>query len=230
MKWAALEKRFRVSKSTIEHELQVLDIRAALTAAISKTSAQVVEFCTWPALYEFTARRNDGIRITNGLVKPDGYFHISEQKQGAKHDRIFFLEVDRSTEMQDTLALKSASYTAYYKDGGYAGWLGKPRADFRDYPFCVLMVLKNAERRNNTAERLLQLNPPIRRQVWLTTLKEIISDPLGAIWVQPGEYLEVTKGTAFDPRTKRQKGMYQRQVGRERFVEQSLTRKRLMEV
>jgi hypothetical protein len=148
---------------------------------------------------------------------------------GAAYSRTLFLEVDRSTETQDTLALKGASYVTYYKDGGYAKWLGKSRAEFREYPFCVLMVLKNAERRNNTAERLLQLNPPIYRQVWLTTWEEITTNPLGTIWVQPKEYLEVTKGTAFDPMMERRKGVYRRQVAREQLVERSVLKRSLLD-
>jgi hypothetical protein len=57
------------------------------------------------------------------------------------------------------------------------------------------MTFKTAERRNNTAERLLLNHPPIRNQVWLTTLKEVTTDPLGSIWVKPGDYLKVTAGS-----------------------------------
>jgi hypothetical protein len=227
--WTALEKRVRVSQSTIQHEIEVLDVRAALTMAICRIPTQrIAEFRTWPALYHFTARREDVPGAAEVLMKPDGFIQIAERKDDAVFEHTFFLEVDRSTETQDTLAEKGVCYVNYYKSGGYAEWLGKPRAAFRDYPFCVLMVLKNAERRNNTAERLLQLNPPIYRQVWLTTSKEIISDPLGAIWVQPREYLEVTKGTAFDPMTQRQKGVYRRQTERERSVEKVICKRELI--
>jgi len=153
---------------------------------------------------------------------------ILERKDDSKIEHAFFLEVDRSTETQDTLALKGICYVDYYKSGGYAEWLGKARAEFKDFPFCVLMVLKNAERRNNAADRLLQLNPPIYRQVWLTTMKEVMNDPLGAIWVQPREYLEVTKGTAFNTETQRRKGRNKIQVAREEFVEASVRKRTLL--
>ncbi len=66
-------------------------------------------------------------------------------------------------------------------------------------------------------------------QVWLTTWKEITADPLGAIWVQPREYLEVTKGTAFDPAIERRKGMYRRKVEREAMVEREVRKRWLLE-
>jgi len=228
--WTTLEKRIRVSQSTLAHEIQVLDVRAALTSALNESASQrITEFRTWPALYQFTARREEGFGAAEVLVKPDGYLRISERNGTATFEHTFFLEVDRSTETQDTLAQKGICYVDYYKSGGYAEWLGQSRAAFRDYPFCVLMVLKNAERRNNTAERLLQLNPPIRQQVWLTTWEEIVADPLGAIWVQPGEYAKATAGTAFDPMAERGKGTYRRQVEREDMVERAVRKRRLLE-
>jgi hypothetical protein len=58
----------------------------------------------------------------------------------------------------------------------------------------VLFVVPNEERRNNMAERLLQNNPPVRTMVWLTTFQEVTTDPLGAIWMRPIDYREVTEG------------------------------------
>jgi len=75
---------------------------------------------------------------------------------------------------------KAACYLAYYKSGGYAEKCGGLRGDFKEYPFRVLFVFKTAERRNNTAERLIQGNPPILTQVWLTTFSEATADPFGA--------------------------------------------------
>jgi hypothetical protein len=90
------------------------------------------------------------------------------------------------------------------------------------------MVLKNPERRNNTAERLLQGTPPIRNQVWLTTFKEITGDPLGPVWVKPGDYSRITAGTAFDPAVRRNQWGYRRQPEREEFVEKNIPKHRLL--
>jgi hypothetical protein len=91
------------------------------------------------------------------------------------------------------------------------------------------MVLPNEERRNNMAERLLQNDPPALTMVWLTTFAEIKVDPLGAIWMRPLEYREITKGTQYDasrPRT----GAYRREPAREVMVAAELKKLRLFEV
>jgi hypothetical protein len=78
------------------------------------------------------------------------------------------------------------------------------------------------------AERLLQNTPPIRSLVWLTTFAEVITDPLGAIWMRPRDYREITKGTAYDP-SRLRTGAYRRQPEREALVAGELTKLRLFE-
>ena len=91
---------------------------------------------------------------------------------------------------------------------------GHSPEEYKDFPFRVLLVLQNEERRNNLAERLLKNNPPVRTMAWLTTFAEITTDPLGAIWVQPADYMEIVRDTAWDPRRERT-GAYRRDPARE---------------
>ena len=193
----ALERRARVSPITLRHELAVMDVKAALCPAVAKTvSFSVAEFNTWPLLNEFTAL--GGIDGAEVLVRPDGFIRIHENDpDGGVSEHSFFLELDRSTETQDVLVSRAVCYLNYYKSGGFAEKSGGTRSEFKDYPFRVLMVFKNGERRNNATERILQNSPPILTQVWLTTSEEVTSDPLGAIWIQPKDYRNVTKGTPF---------------------------------
>ena len=93
----------------------------------------------------------------------------------------------------------------------------------------MLVVLGSDERRNNLAERLLQNNPPVLRRAWLTTYQEITTDPLGAIWMRPLEYREITRGTEFDP-SRRRTGAYRRRKEREAFVAGELEKLALLEV
>ena len=198
---SALLKRAQVSPLTLRHELQIMDVKAALYAAIAKTTTfKVVEFSTWPVLYEFTARRPATSRAaaSSVLVKPDGFIRIHEQEPGGGlSEHTFFLEVDRSTETQETLVLRAASYNDYYRRGGLAVRNGQPASAYKDFPLRVLIVCKSEARRDNLARRLLQNNPPTLTQAWLTTMEEIISQPLGAIWVRPVDYRdERRQGTA----------------------------------
>ncbi|MGH8656228.1 MAG: hypothetical protein ACREUI_03230, partial [Burkholderiales bacterium] len=83
-------------------------------------------------------------------------------------------------------------------------------------------------RRNKMAERLLQNTPPVLTMVWLTTFPEITTDSLGAIWMRPLDYREITKGTLYDPSRERT-GAYRRQPGREELVAAGVKKSRLFE-
>jgi hypothetical protein len=223
--WARLEKRARVSELTLKHELEVMDVKAALTAAVALAGHAVVVFSTWPKLFEFVARQPG---TGTALVKPDGFIRIQGNDAEGRFEDMFFLEVDRSTEEQEVLASRAACYRDYYESGGLANRFGRPRLEYKQFPFVVLMTFKTAERRNNTAERLLLNHPPIRNQVWLSTLKEVTTDPLGAIWVKPGDYLKITTDTAFDVANRRHVKGYRSQPERELFIEQHIPRHRLL--
>jgi hypothetical protein len=194
----ALDRRSRVSDLTIRHELAVIDVKVAFHRACKAMPPfSIAEFSTWPLLNEFKLRRpgTGGVETT---VKPDGFMRIHEKAlEGNLFERAFFLEVDRSTETQETLAAKAACYLNYYRSGGFAARHGASREDFKRFPFRVLMVFKTTERRNNTAVRLLQGNPPILRMAYLTTLEDAKNDPFGLVWMRPLDYQSATAGTPF---------------------------------
>jgi len=223
-----LEKRANVSDKTIHHELEVMDVKAAFHTALAKSEKfTIAHFSTWPQLYEFTAvRSGHGAEI---LVKPDGFIRFHEKDSDGIYERTFFLEVDRSTEKQDILVDRAGCYVDFYRSGGFAVRNGLARSEFQKVPFRVLMVFKTAERRNNTAERLLNNNPPIRSQIYLTTLAEVTADPLGAIWIEPKDYRTVTDDTPFDTSRKLPTFAYRRQPEREALVEAKIRKFRLLE-
>jgi hypothetical protein len=226
----SLEKRAQVSERTLKHELAVMDVKAAFASAIRPSEQfSVAEFSTWPLLSQFNAYQPTS-RIPV-LVKPDGFIRIHEKEpDGRTSEHTFFLEVDRSTETQETLALRAACYLDHYKQGGLALRNGYPASAFAEFPFRVLFVFKNAERRNNTAERILQNNPPIFTQVWLSTIPEVIANPLGSIWIRPIDYRNVTRGTAFDVERRREVWGYKRQVERENLLSKSVEKKSIFEI
>ena len=182
--WADLEKRIRVSDATIKHELEVMDVKAAFVSAIRATKQySIAEFSTWPALYEFKAFKPTGEPT---IVRPDGFIRIHEKDaDGGVYEHTCFLEVDRSTESQTVLAAKAHCYRDYYVRGGLAERYGRPRDEYEQFPFRVLVVCKTEERRDNIARRLLRNDPPILTQVWVATMVETVSKPLGDIWTRP---------------------------------------------
>jgi hypothetical protein len=213
----SLEKRARVSEITLRHELEVMDVKASFHQAARKMqNISVAEFTTWPALHQFEVS-HDGFRET--LVKPDGFIRIQEKEGDGTSEHAFFLEVDRSSETLDTLVSRAACYLQYYRSGGFAVKNGATPTDFKDYPFRVLIVCKSAERRNNTALRLLQNNPPIFTQAYLTTLAEVTVDPFGAIWLTPAAYRDAVKRTPFDTERAPIAQPYRSQPDRETHIE-----------
>ena len=228
MTWPSLEKRVRVSELTLRHELDVMDLKAALTEALRASEGfEILEFGTWPALYEFPASGPAGRPMA---VRPDGFLHVRELGDGgsAIFDQFCYLEVDRSTEQQELLAQRAACYQEHYRRGGLAARYGRPRAEFKTFPFRVLMTFRTAERRNNAAERMLLGRPPVLTMVWMTTLPELVQDPLGRIWVRPQDYLKATEGTLYDPTRPRDPSTYRRQADRERLVERAIHKHALL--
>lgn len=223
-----LEKRAHVSDLTVRHELAVMDVKVAIACAILALEPfTLIEFSTWPLLNQFRATRPR--TRAEVVVKPDGHLRVHERSDGSVFEHTFFLEVDRSTETQETLALKATCYADYYRSGGLAARHGQPRSAYKDFPFRVLMVFNNTERRNNAAERMLQNSPPVLTQVWLTTFDEITTDPLGSIWMRPVDYRDITKGTAFDTERPRTDWAYRRQPTREVLVEVNIRKHRLLQ-
>lgn len=234
--WEMLERRAEVSPLTLRHELEVMDVKAALAPAITTDRCrQVIEFTTWPRLAQFRARPtladdNGHRRIAEMTVKPDGFIRVEEaEPDGGASEHVFFLEVDRSTEPQGTLATRASCYADYYRRGGLAVRFGHRREEYEDFPFRVLMVFKNQERRNNTAERLLRSPRPIRTQVWLTTFTEVTQTPLAPIWIRPFDYQAAVAGSPYDVERHRPQDTYRRQTGREELVEERARRWALFE-
>ena len=226
---SALDKRTRVSDLTIRHELEVMDCKAAFHSAIKGLPKfGISEFCTWPLLHQFEAFRK-GYGGEEVMIKPDGFIRISEEEDGGHASEYsLFLELDRSSQTQDTLVSRASAYLDFYRSGGFAMRNGGTRDKFRDFPFRVLFVFKNAERRNNMAERLLRNTPPILTQALLSTFDEVKASPFGAIWVRPLEYREATKGTEYEPENRREQAGYRRQTARELFVEESVRKQPLL--
>lgn len=206
--WPSFERRANVSPITLLHELAVMNVKAALAPAINADAAlSVIEFTTWPLLCEFTTMSPDRTRPFGPVqVRPDGMLRVLERGgPGADptdtFEHAFFLEIDRGSETLDTLAFRIACYREHYSGGGYAASLGATggRDAIAEYPFRVLMVFPSEERRNNAAERFLQIKPAIRTLAWLTTADQLIDDPMGAVWMRPQDYADATRGTPFDP-------------------------------
>jgi hypothetical protein len=227
LQWAQMQKRVQVSPQTLAHELAVMDAKAALVAAVtSAPRLRIEQFITWPRLCQFNAR--PAPPSPDILVKPDGFFWISESGPDPKvpaADHYFFLELDRSTEPQSRLAIRAGCYRDYYRRGGFARRLGHAATELHRLPFRVLMVFNNAERRNNMAENLLLLRPPILSQVWLTTLPELKAIPLGDVWIRPSDYRAAIAGTPFASSTALAiVHPYRRSVGRDALVEDRIVK------
>jgi hypothetical protein len=192
-------QRINIAESGVPHELAVTDAKIAFSRTLANNPYyRLEEFSTWPAMYEFKAIPY-GFDQRERTVKPDGFICIRGQgNYGRPTSHAFFLEVDRSTESHVVLVRKAAGYLHYYRSGGFAVWNGVQRQKFEDFPFRVLLVVENAERRNTVAEQMAHHSPPILSIVYLTTQAELEANPLGTIWVRPVDYLKAVAGSPYE--------------------------------
>jgi hypothetical protein len=225
-----LAKRASVSEMTLRHELDVMDFKATMFTAVgNRNDVEATEFSTWPLLYEFQARPAQSRPPM--LVRPDAYVRLQQRDpDGSTSEHTFFVEVDRSTEVLDTLVTRALCYRDFYRRGGLAIVNGRPASEFADFPFRVLVVLRTEERRNNLTERLLMLSPPIVSQVWLSTSKEVKAEPFGAVWITPADYREAIRGTKYDLDHKGSTVIpYRRRSERETFIESTVERREILD-
>lgn len=230
--WPTMEKRTRVSPLTLQHELDVMTAKAAITTGIHCSGMhKVAEFSTWPRLFAFASKtvspHGYGKKV---WIKPDAFVRIRETDEHGFDDteHLFYLELDRSTEPLPRLQAKAGAYAEHYRCGGLAKRFGAPADAYQQFPFRVLIVCRTDERRNNIAASMLLRRPAILTMVWLTTLKELCDDSQSAIWIRPIDYRNATTGTAFDPFHVPQSPLYKRQTTREEQVNRVIHRHRLL--
>lgn len=221
-------RRGNVSPLTLAHELDILDLKAAMvSAARGVTGVSIPTFSTWPALHRFDAADRNGELQT---VNPDGFIRLHEtEPSGEVFESMYFLEVDRSEEGQATLIAKCERYRHWYRSGGMTERHGASPDDYEDFYFRVLITCKTAERRNNLIERLLACEPPILSQVWVGVFEEVLADPLGQVWMRPKEYRDVMSDLPGNTRQPSGNGFaYRKQPERNAFVESHIEKRTLL--
>lgn len=172
-------RRVAVSAQTVEHELEVMDCRAALhTALASHPSLRLETMTTWPRLHAFTLRR-DGRSMK---VKPDAFCRIVDDQHRV---HVFYLELDRSTETTERVLDRARDYVAHYRTGGFAVAQGAGAADARRHPFRVLWVCRSEQRIASLASVFRENDLPSQGMMWFTTLGAFCQDALGSIWTTP---------------------------------------------
>lgn len=216
-----LERRVAVAESKLRHELEVMDVKAALVSSIQDMPAfQVEEFATWPRLYEFESCNPSGRAET---TQPDGCIRLIERTSERRSiASTFFLEVDRSTSAPGVLADRVHCYGDFYRSGGFATRCGASREERKNFGFRVLIVCKSEERRNNIAAKLLLNSPPVHTLAWLTTAAEITTKPTDPIWIRPIDYQTITVNTRFDPFRTDARSSYRTDAEREAFVARAI--------
>lgn len=227
--WESMQRRAHVSPHTLRHELDVLSTKAAMVSALrTRPHHRILQFSTWPRLFAFKARQETPDGFGRSVVmSPDGFARIAID--GDRPSNVFFfMELDRSTEAQQRLGQRAGGYLEFYRSGGFASRYGRPANAFREFPFRVLWIFRNAERRNNAAETFLRHHPPLLTMPWLTTFDELLNDPLGRVWIRPIDYLNAIRGSSFDSMMQSPARHYRRQNARETFVESRVAKLALL--
>lgn len=172
-------RRVAVSAQTVEHELEVMDCRAALHNTLAgHPTLRLDTMTTWPRLHAFTLRR-DG-RSTK--VRPDAFCRIIDEQHRAQ---AFYLELDRSTETTSRALDRARDYVAHYRTGGFAIAQGARAGDARRHPFRVLWVCRSEQRITSLSGVFRDGDLPSLGMMWFTTLHEFCQDALGPSWTTP---------------------------------------------
>ena len=135
--------------AALDHLLDVVQVRVALTAAFpnpgasqsardSRQKSFLVEWLAGERVRFRVALDGPGQRRQTVSLIPDA--GIVVRADNRRH--YAFLEVDRATEPQRTLAAKCRAYTAYWREGGFAADFSVPRA----MGFRVLFVVPSQRR------------------------------------------------------------------------------------
>ena len=229
-------RRANLSNRNLLHELTVMDVKSALESKINELqNFHVIEYGTWPKLYQFQASCNisDKQSYKKKVIKiaqPDGFLRVKEDDQG-NPTIIYdcFLEIDKGNESLKILINKTDLYSDYYNSGRFAseyGYIGAPKEEF---PFRLLFVLDSAERLNNCCEKLLQERPKRLTLVWFATLPELLNDPLGKVWIRPIDYYKSVVGTPYEPSKRPKRKVYIRNPDREQYVSKKVQKWGLFE-
>jgi hypothetical protein len=183
--WKQAAKRLSVSPLTIQHELEVMDVRAAIVAAVhNQPKLSIAQISTWPAMIAFEAYNSNGERVE---IRPDGLLRVVERSDTVKErDHWFFIEVDRSTESQTKLMERLFCYYNYYDQVKRELRSGRD-FEIRDrFPFRVLITCRSDARCNELLEQLFVCGKRTAALIWITPMSEAKSNPLSAIWRTAG--------------------------------------------
>jgi hypothetical protein len=215
------KRRIDVSDQTKAHELAVMDVKAAFYRATkSHAGVDIAEFSTWPRLYRFRVRMPSG---KMAWLSPDAFIRVHEKaSDGSVHESLFYAEIDRSTEPLRILRNKAAGYLDHFQSGGMAVKFGAPREHYKQFAFRVLWIFRNAERRNNTAQSFLTHHPPITTQAWMTTMKDVLSDPFEAIWTRPIDLRVAMVDSSFIAGSSADGPAYRRDMAKENLIERAI--------
>lgn len=180
--WATIQRRHQRNRDAfLKHDLGIMDFKAVIIPALAEYPDRRVETFTTKAAHLVAHKQTRDHGLGGRGLRPDAYTRIADGDQWAH----LFIEIDRGTEPQRTVQQKAIVYRHRYRTGAFARSMhGTPSAP-ESAPFRVLFVCSSEERRDNLANCLLDIVPPVLTQCWFATKKDVLSDPLGAIWLTP---------------------------------------------
>ncbi|MBX7257337.1 MAG: replication-relaxation family protein [Candidatus Hydrogenedentes bacterium] len=177
-----------IAPSHLTHELKLYDLKVLLESAINAhPNLRAVEFGVWPLPYVFEV----SYKGKTSAQKPDGFLHVREHPSPgqAPVSHYFYIEFDhRGSEKLDIILQKTEKYQLYLKNG-FGHRIGKPDAPKADRSFRVLFVVDTADsdtRRDNICAKLAGAR--IGTLAHVTTFKDLVAKPLGAVWLTPKDY------------------------------------------
>jgi DNA-binding Lrp family transcriptional regulator len=182
-------KRNLVSHQMIWHELNVSEFKVSLILALAREEGlyiekekgnpvvdllkveELIRFFDGPSIRDYVFDSSSRRKV---VIRPDLSFTLKGKK--------FFVEVDRGTMSLKRFREKIRGYREYIKSGAFSERYGI--TDFK-----LLTTAPSEERRNNLLEQVIEEGGVAR--CFLGVFDEVISNPLGDVWIRGKEYREM---------------------------------------
>jgi predicted transcriptional regulator len=187
IKWKG--KRNILSHQMILHEIGISEFKVSLILAITREEKLYIErergnplpdllrieklcrFEDGPSIWDYAFDRQSNKKIA---IRPDTSFTLRGER--------FFVEVDRGTMSLKRVRWKMRGYKEYLLSGAFSERYGLN--DFK-----LLTTAPSQERRNNLLEQAIGEGGLTR--CLFGVFDEVVSDPLGDVWIRGKEYREM---------------------------------------
>lgn len=188
-------KQNKVSNRKIQHELDINDIKIALTLKVAEikdfylrpehpNSKKRPNLSTLKKIFCWKRGSSTWDKVRNPKKQKRKHLPVRPDLVFSLNETAYFLEVDRGTMTLGRFQRKLRGYREYFSDGRF-------RSKYSVDDFRVLTTAPSERRRNNLLERAIKEQGMVK--CLFAVFDELIESPFGKVWIRGREYVELLK-------------------------------------